>query len=246
MIRRAVSAALLVRDGFSGAVLGDGSGTRCILDGRPVRPIWKRDGYLVLTDLESGEHSLTLQRQGYLDETVLLNSRRGSFREGTVSLKPGPGYRFPAGTARLTLSLTREKNQAVQAGTELWIGISGALRLKLAQDKSQELTEIIRVFYQGAASQYPAPGWFLAADEKAPELLFLRGLYEEEAELSAPMTSAHGRGTELVAVQPYVTDADGRVSVLFRQAGTAFMLCGGAWMQTEIQAGEQSLEWMIS
>ena len=55
MIRHGMSAAYLLRDGFTGAVLAGGSATRCFLDGRPLRrPLWKREGYLVLCESAAG------------------------------------------------------------------------------------------------------------------------------------------------------------------------------------------------
>ncbi len=66
MIRHSASAVFLMRDGFTGMTLTDGSATRCLLDGRPLRrPMWKRDGYLVLIDLTPGEHVLRILRNGY-------------------------------------------------------------------------------------------------------------------------------------------------------------------------------------
>ena len=245
MIRRAASAALLVRDGFTGRTLPDGSGTRCELDGSPFRPVWKPDGYLVLTDLAPGGHTLRLARLGYLEEEVRLDIREGRFREGTVSLKPGPGYRFPPGTAAIELTFTGGEDNAPAAGAELWAGMSGRTPLKLAQDKSRKPSASIRVFYSGPAALYPVPGWFLLADAAAPELAFLRAMREGEAELAEPMASAHPRGTELVPVQPYTVGTGGRLRLLFRQAGTASLFCRGIWKKTELQPGEQALEWKV-
>ena len=85
MIRRTVSAALLLRDGFTGAALKNGAATVCLLDGKPLqRPIWKRDGYLVLTDLTPGEHSLSIRRSGYRDETVALTVTEPAVRKVTT------------------------------------------------------------------------------------------------------------------------------------------------------------------
>ena len=63
MILRTANAVFLMRDGFTGKTLTDGSAMRCLLDGRPLRrPIWKRDGYLVLTDLAPGAHGIFIRR----------------------------------------------------------------------------------------------------------------------------------------------------------------------------------------
>ena len=108
MIRHGMSAAYLLRDGFSGAVLTDGSATRCLLDGRPLRrPLWKREGYLVLTDLEEGEHLLQISRRGYRDEFVTIPVGEARPVEDTITLKPGAGYRFPRETVRVSLTLKK-------------------------------------------------------------------------------------------------------------------------------------------
>ena len=99
MIRRRVSAALLLRDGFSGGTFASGAQVTCTLDGGPIRPLWKEGSYLVLTDLESGEHTLTIRRPGYQPETCVFRAEEDRVHEDAVFLKPGPGYRFPAGTA---------------------------------------------------------------------------------------------------------------------------------------------------
>lgn len=244
MIRRSVSAALLVRDGFSGQTLPDGSGTRCLLDGRPVSAIWKKDGYLVLTDLEAGAHTLSLLRHGYREETISLTVGKG-FQEGTVSLKPGPGYRFPASTARLSVTVKTGEPAVPLVEKEVWTGITGTLHLKLAQDKQKKQTDVVRVFCQGSPSLFPAPGWFLVADTASPELVYVRALHTEEAELAEPMTAPHSRGKELVPVQPFRTDGEGKIEALFRQGGTVYLFYGGSWKKTEVQPGEQSFEWIL-
>ncbi len=243
MIRRTVSAALLLRDGFTGAVLKDFSATRCLLDGRPLsRPIWKRDGYLILTDLAPGEHLLLICRSGYRDETVPLQIREGAPLEDTVSLKPGKGYRFPPETARVSLALRRGKVPA--AGETVWLGLQPRARLKLAQEKTDAGDNTAHLFCEGNASLLPIPGHFLLTDQ-APELVFLRSLHEETGEFFPPMALSHSRGALFVPVQPYRADDLGCVQVLLREPGTLNVFCGGAVRQEQLTAGEQKLEWKL-
>ena len=64
MIRRRVSAALLPRDGFTGFTLSPAAAILCRLDGRAIRTMRKNDGYLVLVDLEPGDHTLSITVRG--------------------------------------------------------------------------------------------------------------------------------------------------------------------------------------
>ena len=88
MIRRKVSAALLVRDGFTGQPIQSGSALLCRLNGQRIRPVFKNGGYLVLTDLDAGEHSLSLTARGFVTETVSLTVG-GAPLETEIALRPG-------------------------------------------------------------------------------------------------------------------------------------------------------------
>lgn len=244
MIRRTASAAFLLRDGFTGAVLTGGPATRCLLDGRPLRqPIWKKDGYLVLVDLAPGEHVLRLSRNGYRDEELTIPVRDGATVEDTISLKPGAGYRFPRGTVRVSLTVVRGKKDV--GGERLWLGLRPRTRLKLAQEKAEAGDAQARLFCDGSAAQLPIPGHFLINDTKAPELVYLRSLVNEAGEFSPPLTLPHSRGTELFPVQPYQTDESGMVQLLVREPGTLLGFCGGAVFSAELSAGDQNLEWRL-
>ncbi|MBE7002741.1 MAG: carboxypeptidase-like regulatory domain-containing protein [Ruminococcaceae bacterium] len=244
MIRRMASAVFLMRDGFSGAVLTDCSATRCLLDGTPLRrPIWKKDGYLVLTDLDDGEHVLQISRSGYRDELVPLHTEGGKLVEDTIALKPGAGYRFPEDTVRVTLTLRRGKDAA--PGERIWLGVSPRTRLKLAQEKTEIGEAEAHLFCEGAAALLPIPGHFLMADKKTPELVYLRSLRGETGEFAPPPALVHSRGTELVPMQSYTADEAGAVQVLLRGPNTLKGFCAGKVFEAELHAGEQSVEWKL-
>ena len=107
MIRRQVSAVVLLRDGFTGRVLT--GGTVCRLDGQPIRPLWKPEGYLILENLTLGTHRLELLRGGFCPAELTLEIREGTLREETVDLQPGSGYPFPPETAALTVQVQGKK-----------------------------------------------------------------------------------------------------------------------------------------
>ena len=244
MIRRTVSAAFLLRDGFTGAVLTNGTATRCLLDGRPLaRPIWKRDGYLVLTDLAPGDHELRICRSGYLDEPVPLHVDPDAPLEDTISLKPAAGYRIPPETARVTLTLRREKEPAALA--RVWLGLQPRTRLSLAQEKAARGETQARLFCEGRPALLPIPGYFLLADRASPELAYLRSLREETGAFALPLSTEHPRGTELIPMQPYAADGAGTVRALLRAPGTLALFCDGQMLTAPLQSGEQALEWEL-
>ena len=244
MIRRTASAVFLLRDGFSGATLTDGAATRCLLDGLPLRrPLWKRDGYLVLTDLAPGEHILQISRSGYQDEQIPFRVEEGRLLEDAVALKPGPGYRFPRETVRVALTLRRGGRTA--GGERVWLGVRPRARLKLAQEKTEIGDSEAHLFCEGNAALFPVPGHFLLTDSKAPELAYLRSLRGETGEFAPPLAGAHGRGTELVPMQSYLADGEGTVRVLLRDPGTLLGFSGGRVLEAALQAGEQSIEWKL-
>ena len=243
MIERRVDAVFLLRDAFSGRTITDGAGTACLLDGMPLRrPIWKKEGYLVLTDLAPGEHELLLRRRGYRDETVTLRAGDGPL-EDTVSLKPGAGYRFPSRTVSALITLKRGKDAA--ADGQLWLGVSPRSRLKLAQDKTEPGDAEARLFCEGSASLLPVPGHFLLLDKKTPELAYLRSLRGEDADFAPPLQASHARGTELVPMQCYAADENGAVRVLLPSPGHLIGFSGGSVFEAELHEGEQTLEWKL-
>ena len=237
MIDRTVSAAFLLRDGFSGMKITGSSGTRCLLDGRPLRrPVWKRDGYLVLTDIAPGEHELLICRNGYRDELVRLNIGGGSPLEDTITLKPGQGYRFPPETVRVRLTLGRGNGR-------LWLGVKPRTRLVLAQERAEAGENKVRLFCGGSPALLPIPGHFLLTDNKAPELVYIRSLLDENCEFSAPLAAAHERGTELIPMQSYNADPEGNVQVLLREPGTLMGFFEGRVFSAQLNAGSQTLNW---
>ncbi len=242
MIRRRASAVVLLRDGFTGAALA-GGGTLCRLDGRPLRPLWKPEGYLVLQDLAPGEHRLTLRRAGFREAALALTAADGALWEATVDLHPDETYPFPRETACLRLTVTQTKRGSL-AGETLWLGMAGRAQLRLAQDRGEKPGLQVRLFCQGSPGWLPIPGHYLVADEKAPEVVSLRALQGETGLLEAPMAGSHGRGTEWIPVQPYQLEGDS-LTVRFPRAGTASLFCRGRWRQAPLAEGEQSVQWNI-
>lgn len=242
MIRRTVSAAFLLRDGFTGQTMTGGSAVRCLLDGRPLqRPIWKQEGYLILTDLAPGEHELRISRSGYLDELVTLQVTEGAAVEDTICLKPGRGYRFPSETVRVSIYVRRGRNPAPKE--KIWLGVLQRTKLVLAQETAAAGDAGARLFCEGIPARFPIPGHFLLTGSKSTELVYLRSLRDETGEFAPPLTKEHARGSELIPVQPYCTDAGGNVQILLREPGTLIGFSDGKLFSSPLNAGAQTLEW---
>ena len=244
MIRRIASAVFLLRDGFTGRTLTDGSATLCLLDGRPLRrPIWKKEGYLVLTDLQPGPHVLQISRIGYRDEAVEFTAAEGRTAEDTIALKPGEGYRFSRDTVRVSITLMRGDKPA--AGAHIWLGTALQTPIKLAQEKAECGDEKAHLFCEGQFARVPVPGHFLFADKKAPELVYLRSVHGEMGEFTQPLTQGHLRGTELIPMQIYAFDDAGVLEVLLREPGTLVGCYEKTIFEAALHAGEQRLEWKL-
>lgn len=197
--------------------------------------MWKDGGYLVLTDLAPGEHTVTLRRRGYLEQTITVPVAGGQAWEGWTGLRPGPGYAFPAQTAWVELTLDGGK----AGGAALWLAPDGGGRLKLAQDKVQAGDREARVFCSGG--RLPVPGDFLIADRKKPETTAVECIQDGRALLARPLAHSHSRGTELMFAQQYRTDGDGRVRCVLRESGKLWVLWEGGLSGVEVQPGENRL-----
>ena len=237
MIRRRVSAALLLRDGFTGRALSPAAAVLCKLDGRSIRTMRKTDGYLVLVDLEPGDHTLSLNARGYREEIYPFAVPAQGALEAEIALTPGAGYRFPADTACLRVTIPGG------AGELLWAAQAGRDLVKLGQKKKNDPPAALRLFCSGNPARLPVPGPFLALDEKGPEVVRLTALQAESGELAEPFAKSHPRGTELRPARAFRTDGEGKTELLFPQGGEVFLYCREQWLRTELQPGEQDLVW---
>lgn len=237
MIRRSVSAALLLRDGFTGWPIAPAASVLCFLDGFSVRPMRKNDGYLVLTDLAPGQYGVTLRCPGYREEVFPLTVPERGLAEGEIDLTPGAGYRFPRETARLRLTVPGS------GGEEFWAAAPGRVLLKLAQKKKAGGETLVRVFCAGDPARLPVPGSFLAIDKDNPELLRFLSLREEIGELDAPLKKDHNRGVELRPARRFRTDDAGRAELLFPQGGEVHLFCQDRMLKTQLAPGDQEFVW---
>lgn len=235
MIRRTVSAALLLRDGFTRKPLPGGCVVRCTVDDVRCAAVRKAGGYLVLMDLPAGAHTVKLQCASFREETLHLETAEGSVAQMAIDLRPGRGYPFPPGTAFLDLALG-------VADTELWAGMSGAVKLTVAQAKAGE--DELQLIVRGPRERLPLPGCFLLGDGKSPELVQLCELDSSGTSRAAqPLGAAHARGTELLPARRFVTDASGRAELSFPSEGKVLLCCAGSFREAELKQGRQELSW---
>ncbi len=228
-----------VRDAFTGLPLAP-SKVLCSLDGRPCRPVAKREGYLILLDLPAGPHTLTLRCRGYRDETVDFIAGETA-PELDVTLKPGVGYPFRQKPVRLELILKRDGVPA--EGIPFWLAAVSGPEIKLAQARAEAGEWQLRLFCK-YPDTVPTPAPFLLEDGADSELVTLRSFEGETGVLAAPLAKAHGRGKRLLPAQSYRTDPAGGAAALFRNPCEALVFHQelGLLGRAELNEGENTLE----
>ena len=234
-IRRQLSAAILPLDGFTGQALGQR--VLCELDGVPLaRPVWKRDGWLILTDLVPGEHRLALRCPGFQSREISLS---GDVRtEEAVTLNPGAGYAFPPDTAFLFLTLSGSP----EARTQIFAGVDSPRQFKLMRE-AKAGDSAVKIFLRGDA---PRPGWFLLCGKTTESVFFHRVTIDGDAETASPLTEAHKRGEALISARSFLAAAGETIKIPFRNSGTAHLFCHGQLKTLALQAGEKrNLEWNL-
>ena len=113
----------------------------------------------------------------------------------------------------------------------------------MAQERVEAGENMARLFCGGSAALLPIPGHFLMMDNNAPELVYLRFLRDENGEFSPPLKTEHPRGTELVPMQSYTADGEGKVQVLLPEPGTLTGFFGGNVFSAQLSPGEQTYVW---
>lgn len=211
MITFHASAVFHIRDGYTGRPL-EASALLCMLDGAPVRPLAKPDGYLVLLNLTEGKHRLALRSHGYQEEWVDFQAGPDTL-ELAVTMKPGTDYPFREEVTRLELTVMEKGIPA--AGRQLWLAAPAQWDLKIAQAKAETGTERFRLYCKGPQAAVPS-GAYLIADGGDSEIVFLRSLEEELVTLTAPLLHSHSRSRPLLPAQRYHTDGNGRLSAVFQ------------------------------
>lgn len=231
MIRQRLSAALLPLDGFTGKPLR--RRVLCQLDGVPLkRPVWKQDGWLVLSNLEPGEHRIVFHCPGFQDTTISLS---GDVRtEEAVILNPGVGYAFPPDTVFLSLTLS--------GSSRVFAGMPAPNSLKLMRE-TKAGDSSVKMFSSGSA---PRPGWFLLCGKATEAAFFRRVASDGAAETASPLTEPHARGEALIPARLFLLTAGNAVRLPFQNSGTAYLFCRGELKTVELREGEkQSLEWNL-
>lgn len=214
MIMRKVSAAFLLRDGFTGAALSRVPFAECRIDGLPARPVFKDDGWIVFQDLEEGKHELQIRKKNFLPLVHTFIFEKGSMVEDALSLLPALGSPPPEGCTRLVLRLCG-KGEA-SAGRTIWIGLPHPGELKLRQDSRERGGRVLKLFCRGGWGGVPAPQYYMALSGERAELLFMESFQDEEALLRKPLGMDFPRGTELRRAFPLRSDEEGEVRAVLK------------------------------
>lgn len=220
MIRVRLSAALAVRDGYTGKPM-EQNALRCHLDGQPYRPGYRAGGYLIFVNLAPGPHTVVLQGGRYRDERIQLQIPETGHVERNVTLKPAPNYPFYSQVTQLCAAL-KEKGKPV-ADRTLWVAAKAAMSdLKLAQDTAEAGSQEVKLYFRGGP-EGRFPGNYLIVDGKNSEVVAISGAEGGHASLDSPLGFSHKRGAAFYPAQEYHTDDKGQVLAFFRDPVPAYV-----------------------
>lgn len=221
MIRVRLSAALAVRDGFTGKPMAQNA-VGCILDGQVCHPGYRPGGYLIFTNLAPGPHTVVLRGGRYRDEKILLEIPETGHVERNVTLKPAPNYPLYCQMTQLSATLT-ERGKPV-ADRTLWVAAKAAMAdLKLAQDTAEAGCREAKLYFRGGP-EGRFPGNYLIVDGKNSEVVAISGAEGGHATLDTPLQFSHKRGTAFYPAQEYHTDDKGQILAFFREPVPAYIL----------------------
>lgn len=221
MIRVRLSAALAVRDGYTGKPMAQNA-VGCILDGQVCHPGYRSGGYLIFTNLAPGVHTVVLHGGRYRDEKILLEIPETGHVERNVTLKPAPDYPFYSQVTQLCATLAEGGKPA--ADRTLWVAAKAAMSdLKLAQDTAEAGSREVKVYFRGGP-EGRFPGNYLIIDGKNSEVVAISGAEGGHATLDTPLRFSHKRGAVFYPAQEYHTDDAGQILAFFREPVPAYVL----------------------
>lgn len=216
MIRFHVSAALSVRDAFTGKPLAQNA-IQCFLDGERYLPQYKPGGYFVFVNLPEGAHRVVLRGPYYQDEIVEFTATESGLQELPVLMKPEESY--PGGGSMVRLQGVLERKGQPLGAERLYIAEQSLTReIKLAQDQAAAGETTLRLFYRGGSEGIATPGAYLLKDGKSSEILLLKAIEGEMGILLEPLQHDHKRGKGIYPATAYLTNAEGKFMAFFREA----------------------------
>ncbi|SKB73059.1 hypothetical protein SAMN06296386_104237 [Lachnospiraceae bacterium] len=225
MINIRVSAVFRITDGFTGKPVPMGA-FKAEIDGLPVKPLSKGDGYFVFLNLESGEHTLRIYGYLYQDELIMFNSSEHPAVQ-VVTLKPGEHYRYGVDARHYEIECDID---SVWAASDI-----EGMELKVAEDKADEGVTEANVFASAAFSTHGYPDNFLILDGKKSEIVCIEMLDEGKANFTMPLKYAHKRGTRFIPAQHFRAEG-GKAEAVFRKADTIQVFKDDGKVPVEIHA----------
>jgi len=224
-----VSLALHLRDGFRGKPIESIAGIHFTINGAPVQPIFKDDGWCVFIDLPKGEQELllTARRFSPWKYTFTIDDAAAFYREEYVTLEPTREYPFGMAVSQATAVFLVKRTPLREQ--EVYIAAASAEQpLKLAQDGVKTGFCAINLFSTKKPGLLGLPDQFLIDDGEKSEVVTLSHNKDAEFLLAAPLRHAHARGVAFRRVRRYRTDAEGKVFLAMPQACEFTAYCQGA------------------
>ena len=207
-----VSLAVNLRDGFRERVIQSGVSLSFLLDGEPVQPIRKEDGWCVFIDLCRGEHSLRIESREFAPYRLFfhIESPDTFYREEYVTLEPTPAYPFGRAVQQATVTFTKEGR--LLANQQVFFTSARKQPLKLAQDGASAGLEKLKLFSPQKPASLGLPGRFLVDDGAKSEVVtILEGQAEGGFLLGTPLRHPHNRGAAFRQIREYRTDGQGGI-----------------------------------
>lgn len=228
MIAMHASLVCTVRDGFTGRALLPGQ-VRCGLDGMECKPLIKKDGYWIFTNLFPGPHCLTLLGKGYQTERVEFVADGGTER-CHITMKPARDYPF----GRTVTTLVVE-GPALTEDAFVWLAMTEAARV--AQSQVEAGTTQMRIF-QPDKGVLVTPACYLLGQGDTWEIVDIRRQLGESVECSYPLRHTHLRSAVLRKAERYYADDNGMVQAMFPMPCAVELLCGDTHVHLELAEGE--------
>lgn len=228
MIAIHASLVCTVRDGFTGRGLLPGQ-VHCCLDGMECKPLVKKDGYWIFTNLLPGPHCLTLFGKGYQTERVEFVADGGT-EQCHITMKPARDYPF----GRMVTTLVLE-GPALTEGAFAWLAVTEAARV--AQSQVEAGATQMRIFQQDkGVLATPAP--YLLGQGDTWEIVHVRRQLGEIVECGSPLRHTHLRSAVLRKAERYYADGNGMVQAIFPSPCTVEMLFDTEHLHLELTEGE--------
>ena len=188
---------------------------RILVNGQPVRPLYKSGGYFIFTDMPAGEASFEIVSPVFQKEVIsaAIPEAGNGYILRHLLMNPSEAYPFESSVATISGRMLEKKNPLAGRQFHVIPGDGGEV-MKIAEDKAEAGNCHIKLFITVPERQLYFPGLYIIKDreEAKREVCLITGRGDQEGSftLEKGMKYSHARGTSLVGVIECTTTADGK------------------------------------